>query len=453
MTADNKIEIWRSRLTFILAATGAAVGLGNIWKFPYMTGENGGGAFVLVYLFCIVLIGIPVMIAEVMIGRRGRKDPINSVEQLATEAGANRNWRFLGALGMVSGLLILSYYSVIAGWALSYIGQMADGAFQGVSAESAVSAFAALQADNGTMLLWHSLFMLITMGVVMFGINRGLGNAINVMMPTLVVLLVVLLLFSMQAGDFKASLAYLFSPGFDKLSAEGVVRALGHAFFTLSITVGALIAYGAYMPHEAALGRMVITVGILDTLIALVAGSAIFAIIFANPLLSPASGPGLLFESLPIAFGNMDGGLLFGTLFFVLVSIAALSSSISLLEPSISWLVHSTPLRRVQASVAVGLLCWLVGLGSMLSFSGWGPVMNLIGERSFFDILEFATDNVLLPLGGMLIAIFVGWFMQREHVREELHSEREGVFSAWYQVLRYVSPVGILIVFLWAVIK
>ncbi len=442
---------WSSRWTFILAATGSAVGLGNIWKFPYIAGENGGGAFVLVYLLCILMVGMPIMMAEVMLGRCGRHSPINTMRYLTEKAGLHGAWNAIGWLGVVAGLMILSYYAVIAGWALHYIGHMASGTFQGVSAEKADSIFNTLLADRNTLIFWQTIFLLLTVTVVIGGVTKGLGVAVRVLMPQLFVLLVLLLVFGYQQGDFARGFSFLFSFNYKALTWEGVLEALGHAFFTLSLGMGAIMAYGAYMPEHARIGRTVVAVGFLDTLIALVAGLAIFPIVFANPTIEPGSGPGLMFVSLPVAFGNMPGGLLFGSVFFVLVTLAAWSSAISLIEPAVAYLVESRNFHRITANLLLGLLAWVVGLGSVLSFNVWSE--SLIAGFNFFEFMDFLTSSVMLPLTGLFIAIFVGWIMRPQSVRDELSDESDRVFWLWRIIVRYVSPLAVLVVFVMGIYK
>lgn len=442
---------WSSRWTFVLAATGSAVGLGNIWKFPYIAGENGGGAFVLVYLLCILMVGLPVMVAEVMLGRRGRQSPINTMRYLTEEAGLHGVWNAIGWLGVIAGLMILSYYAVIAGWALHYIGHMASGTFQGVTAEQAGSIFNELLADRDTLIFWQTIFLLLTVAVVAGGVTKGLGVAVRILMPLLFVLLLVLLVFSYQGGNFARGFSFLFSFNYEALTWEGVLEAMGHAFFTLSLGMGAIMAYGAYMPEHARIGRTVLAVGFLDTLVALVAGLAIFPIVFANPTIEPSSGPGLMFVSLPVVFGNMPGGLLFGSLFFVLVTLAAWSSAISLIEPAVAYLVESRNFHRITANLLLGLIAWIVGLGSVLSFNIWSE--SRLAGFNFFEFMDFLTSSVMLPLTGLFIAIFVGWVMRPQTVREELSDEADKVFYRWHWVVRYISPLAILVVFVMGIYK
>ena len=447
MTAERVNHgTWTSRWTFILAATGSAVGLGNIWKFPYITGENGGGAFVLVYLLCIAGVGIPIMIAEVLLGRRGRQSPISTMRNLTAEAGMPKIWAGIGWMGAIAGLLILSFYSVIAGWALNYVQAMANGSFQGVTAAGASAHFDQLLQNKGELIFWQSMFMVMTLGVVIGGVTKGLGNAVRILMPVLLVLLLVLLGYGITEGDFARGAEFMFRFDFDKLTWGAVLVALGHAFFTLSLGMGAIMAYGAYMPEEASLSQTILVVALLDTLVALLAGLAIFPVVFAHPGLEPSAGPGLMFVSLPVAFGNMAGGLFFGVVFFVLVSVAAWSSAISLIEPGVAWLVETRRFTRLSANLLLGGISWVLGLGTVLSFNDWADFKPLFG-MTIFDFLDFLTTNIMLPLGGLFIAVFVGWCMRRENVRSQLHVESETFVAVWYGLLRYVSPVLVGFVF------
>lgn len=438
---------WSSRWTFIMAATGSAVGLGNLWKFPYIAGENGGGAFVLVYLLCILVLGIPVMVAEVMLGRRGRQSPIRTMAELTREAGLGKFWNGIGWLGVVAGLLILSYYSVIAGWALAYIPDMTQGLFQGANAEQVQARFDALLADRNGLIYYQSIFMLLTTGVVVFGVSRGLGVAVRLLMPLLFLILVALLIFAWQQGDFARGFEFMFHFNFEALTGESVLVALGHSFFTLSLGMGSIMAYGAYMPQQASIGKTVLMVGGLDTLVALMAGMAIFPIVFAHPGLDPADGPELLFISLPIAFGNMIGGVLFGTVFFILVTIAAWTSAISLIEPGVAWLIENKGFNRFTANVLLALIAWVLGLGTVLSFNDWSEY-TLFGFN-FFDGMDLLTSRLMLPLTGLLIAVFVAWVMPRVLSQQELNGEASVAYRLWFWMLRWVCPLGIALVLIY----
>jgi len=441
---------WSSRLAFVLAATGSAVGLGNIWKFPYITGEYGGGAFVLVYLLCIAVIGVPIMIAEVLLGRRGRQSPMNTMRDLAHEAGRNSIWRWIGWMGVLAGFLILSYYSVVAGVALGYTVRAGLGSFEAVSSAGAHALFKEFIGDPERLLAWHTLFMVMTMVVVSRGVRSGLERAVTFLMPGLFIILVLLIGYAMAQGQFMEGLRFMFAPDFSKLSSEAVLVAMGHAFFTLSLGMGAIMMYGSYLSSKTSITRVCITVAGLDTLVALMAGLAIFPIVFANAM-DPGAGFGLVFLSLPIAFGQMPMGTLFATLFFLLLVFAAWSSAISLIEPAVAWLVENHGMGRGRAAVLVGGIAWTLGLVTVLSFNHWAFEFRFAGqvkETGMFDVLDILTSSIMLPLGGLFIAIFAGWIMTRRSVREELRLEDGPGFKLWYVLVRFVAPIGILVVFL-----
>ncbi len=428
-----------------MATVGSAVGLGNIWKFPYITGENGGGAFVLVYLGCILLIGLPLMMAEIMLGRRGRQSPINTMLSLSEEAGASRLWALVGWSGVIAGFLILSYYSVIAGWALAYIWHSATGLFTGAGAEEVGQIFEGLVSNPLYLLGLHTLFMVMTMVVVARGVRHGLEKAVRLMMPALFVVLFMLVFYAMTTGAFMQGLVFLFEPDFSKLSATGVLIAMGHAFFTLSLGMGAIMVYGSYMPGRASIATASVMVVAADTLVALLAGMAIFPIVFANGL-EPGAGPGLVFQTLPLAFGHMPAGALFGALFFVLLAFAAWSSSISLIEPAVAWLVENRGVSRVRSAMICGIGVWVLGIGTILSFNHWAE-FQLFG-RTFFSLLDFLTSNIMLPLGGLFVAIFAAWVVKAEISRGELAIRRPFAYTLWRFLVRYIVPVAVIVVFL-----
>jgi NSS family neurotransmitter:Na+ symporter len=434
---------WKSRWLFILAATGSAVGLGNIWKFPYITGENGGGAFVLVYLLCISIIGIPVMIAEVSLGRMGRQSPINTMKALSKKAGASPLWSSIGWMGAIAGFLILSFYSVIAGWALSYTVDIASGTFVNISADDSGKIFGDLLGNPTQLTIWHTVFMLLTMAIVARGVNAGLEKAIKVLMPALFILLFVLFGYALSSSGFAQGFSFMFDFDLSKLTSESIIIALGHAFFTLSLGLGAIMAYGAYMPENTSIAKTVVIVAFLDTAVAIMAGLAIFPIVFANGL-EPSAGPGLLFQTLPIAFGQMDGGVVFGTLFFILVSFAAWSSAISLAEPIVAWFVEKYKMSRVVAATIIGTSAWLLGLATVFSFNIWSDVK--LFDKTIFDLLDFATTNIMLPLGGLMIALFASWTMSKTKMRNEVGIDNPALFKAWHFMLRFLAPVAIIAV-------
>jgi NSS family neurotransmitter:Na+ symporter len=436
---------WASRWTFIMAATGSAVGLGNMWKFPYVAGSNGGGAFVLTYLICILLIGVPVMMAEVMIGRHGRKSPINSVRDAVQESGADSRWGYLGWLGVIAGLLILSFYAVIAGWALDYIFEVASGSLIGVNGASAGAVFENLLADPSRLILWQTIFILLCVGVVVGGVKKGLGVAVEILMPLLFVMMLVLLGFSVLKGNFAAAWSFLFDFDIAALSWRGVLEAMGQAFFTLSIGMGAIMAYGAYMPQKANIGKTILVVAFFDSAVAIISGVIIFSFVFATQGIEPSAGPGLMFISLPVAFGAMPGGVLIGSIFFVLVSIAAWSSAISLLEPCVAWLIEIKNLGRIRANLMLAGCAWLLGLGSVFSFNIWSEYR--LAGFTFFDFLDFLTANIMLPISGLMIALFVGYVMNKQMVEAQLDGTSSTVSTLWFFTVRYIAPVAIAAVF------
>ncbi len=443
---------WSSRMAFILAVTGSAVGLGNIWKFPYIAGQNGGGAFVLVYLICVVAIGMPVMMSEILIGRRGRRNPVATMALLGEEEGSSRQWLWVGGMGVLAGILILSYYSVVAGWVLAYVAKSATGEFAGASAEEVSSIFANFTGNWKAVALAHTIFMGTTVLVVARGVERGLEQAVRFMVPALLVLMLVLLGYAINSGHFAEGLAFMFTPEWDKLSWDSVLAALGQAFFTLSIGMGAIMAYGAYLPEETSITGASAAVVAADTGIAILAGLVIFPLVFANGL-NPGGGPGLVFETLPLAFGQMAGGALFATVFFVLLSFAAWTSALGLVEPAVAWVVEHFYKSRAQAAVIIGAIIWAIGFGSVLSFSVLKDFKFLAGN--VYENIDYLTSNIMLPLGGLLITVFAGWVMCRNSTADELGGAGF-TFKAWRLLARFITPIGILIVLInavWPVIK
>lgn len=444
MSSESMHGMWSSRLMFILAAAGSAVGLGNIWRFPYVAGENGGGAFVLVYLVCIFLIGIPILMSEVLLGREGRQSPINTMTILVERSKAHKFWNIIGWMGAIAGFMILSFYAVIAGWAMAYVFSLADGTFVGATAEVANSEFGNFVGDPYKVLTWHGLFMLITIFIVARGVAEGLEKAVKYLMPALFVLLLVLVGYSATTSHFGEGLSFLFSFNVDKLSGNGVLIAMGQAFFTLSLGMGAIMTYGAYMPRDASIVSSATIIALLDTGVALLAGIAIFPLVFANGL-EASSGPGLMFVTLPLAFGQMSGGVIFGTLFFLLVSFAAITSAISLMEPALSWLIEHLRVSRLRGSILVGGLAWFMGIGSALSTNIWSDLF-ILPEMTIFDSMDYISNNIMLPVGGMLIALFAGWIVDQKVCEDQLQMPH-GQFKIWQTLVRFVAPAAVGVVF------
>lgn len=439
---------WSSRFTYMLAATGAAVGLGNIWKFPYIMGENGGGAFVLVYLICIILLGIPIMMAEVLIGKRGRQSPGNSVRKLAKEANANKAWATCGWMGVIAGYLILSFYAVIAGWALAYVLKSGGGDLAAQSAEQIGQTFDSFVSDPIQLLIWTTLILFSTSFVVAKGVQKGLEKAVNYAMPAMLVLLLGIAGYSATYGNFGQAFEFMFAPDFSKLTAEGVVVAMGHAFFTLSLASGVMMMYGAYLPKGTSILKTSIWISVADTLVALVAGLAIYPIVFANGM-EPDAGPGLIFKTLPIAFNEMPGGAILGTLFFMMLVFAAFTSAIALIESSVAWLIERRGLRRWQAAAFAGFVLWVLALGSIFSFAeaDWAMLSISGFEKSIFDTIDYLTANIMLPVGGLMTALFVAHIMDKQIVSKEVGLSGIG-FKIWHFTLSWLAPAGIVYVFL-----
>ena len=437
---------WSSRWLFVLAAAGSAVGLGNIWKFPYIAGENGGGAFVLIYLVCIAVVGIPIMVSEVLLGRQGRSSPIHTMRKLAKASGRSQRWSVLGWMGVLAGFLILSYYAVIAGWAVNYVWLSGSGAFEGASAQAVGQSFDDFLASPFELIAYQTAFMILTIWIVGRGVTQGLEAAIRWFMPLLFLLLIALLVYSFNSGGFDQGFAFMFDMKWDAVTADSWLIAMGQAFFTLSLGMGTMMAYGAYVPDDANLGTTVVTIAALDTLIAVAAGLAIFPIVFANGL-EVAQGPGLTFVTLPLTFGQMPFGSIFGALFFLLLSFAAITSAISLTEPALSFLVEEYNAKRQRVAISLGVICWALGLGTVFSFNVWSDV-TFVGGLTFFDSVDYFSQNILLPLGGMLITFFAIWLLPRGMVEQQLGIENPFLGWAWKVVAGIVAPLGVLAVFL-----
>ena len=445
---------WSSRLAFVLAVTGSAVGIGNIWKFPYIAGVNGGGAFVFVYLLCVFLIGLPVMMSEILIGRRGRRNPVATMALLGEEEGSSKQWRWLGAMGVVAGIFILSYYSVVAGWTLAYAQKAVLGQFEGASAAEISALFSDFTGNWVAVATAHTVFMAITILVIARGVERGLEQAVRFMVPSLLLLMLVLLGYSVTSGSFGRAAEFMFTPDFAALGWGGALAALGQAFFSLSIGMGAIMAYGAYLPEETSIANASATVVVADSAIAILAGLMIFPIVFANGL-NPAEGPGLVFNTLPVAFGQMPFGVFFATVFFVLLVFAAWTSGLGLMEPGVAWLIENYQMTRTQAALIVGGLIWLIGFGTVLSFnelSDFYPLSFIQGfeTRTIYDNVDYITSNILLPLGGVFITVFAAWVMCGNSTAEELGGAGTA-YKIWRVLARYVAPVAITFVFLQAV--
>jgi len=449
MIKENSREQWGSKVGFILAAAGSAIGLGNIWKFPYIAGENGGASFILIYLICIAIIGLPVLIAEILLGRTTQRNPVGAFRKLSN----SKFWIGVGGMGVFSGFLILSFYAVIAGWSIGYIVEAVAGNFaQYNTGVSSAEHFNSLVTNIPWIVGYFTLFMLITMLFVYLGIQKGIERGSKIMMPILIVLLIVLMIRGITLEGSEEGIAFLLNPDWSKIDAQAILVALGHAFFTLSLGMGAMLTYGSYMSKKDNIPSAALQIIILDTVIALIAGVAIFTSVFAVGL-DPSAGPGLIFHTIPAVFAKMPGGYFFSILFFILLSIAALTSAMSLLEVVVAYFVDELGWNRKKATIILGFVVFMLGLPSALSFNVLSDFT--LSGKNFFDLVDFLASNILLPLGGLLIAIFVGYVWGFDKVLLNLREGAENLFdnypyviTTWRFFLKYLSPVLIFIVLL-----
>jgi len=473
--ASGGHEQWSSRMAFIFAAVGSAIGLGNIWRFPYLAGENGGGAFVLVYIVCVILIGVPILMAELTLGRRGQMSPVRTLEKLAKESNSSPQWKWIGtAASFAGGLMLLSYYSVIAGWVLAYILKAGSGMFvdfwTGLDAVTAASpdlaaaavrhgaleVSKAFEADGAMLSFWHFIFIGLTVYIVARGINAGLEKAVTYLMPALFLILLLLVGYSMATGEFSQAVTYLFNPDFSKITGGTVLTAVGQAFFSLSLGLGTMLAYGAYLPKNISIHKSSFIIAGADTGVALMAGMVIFPLVFAYGL-NPDQGPTLIFNTLPIAFGTMPGGTIVGTLFFILLAIAAVTSSISMLEPAVSYLEEKKGMNRWKSSVLAGGFAFLVGLLTVFSSNEWSTVTPLGflgiteiggGPATFYAIIDFFVSNLVMPIASLALAIFAGWFVMRKHLRAETGLPEGGLFEVWHVLIKFFTPIALTVILL-----
>ncbi|MFZ5989552.1 MAG: sodium-dependent transporter [Bacillota bacterium] len=446
---DKTRDTFGSRLGIIAAAAGSAIGLGNIWKFPYITGVNGGAAFIVVYLACIAVIGLPVMLAEFIIGRRSQKNAVGAFKKLAP----GTPWFLVGVMGVLSAFMILAYYGVVAGWTLEYIVKSGTGALAGMSPEQIESVFGGFIGSTVRPIIWQIVFMAITASIVVSGVKEGIEKYSKILMPLLLAILLILCVRSITLPGAVKGLEFLFRPDFSKLSAQGVLIALGHAFFSLSLGMGTMLTYASYIGKRESLGKIATQVTVSDTLIALLAGIAIFPAVFAFNI-EPGSGPGLVFVTLPNVFNKMPGGPLFAALFFVLLAIAALTSAISILEVVVSYTVEELKMPRKRATIIATVIITLLGIPSSLAM---GPMAGFkIAGLNYFDFLDWTTASILMPVGGLLITAFLGWYWGREKTREELSSEgtlKIRYIGLFMFVCKYIAPAAVAAVFLYGLFK
>ena len=434
---------WASRFGFILAASGSSIGLGNIWKFPYVAGQNGGGAFVLVYLLSILLVGIPIMMAEFLLGREGGKDAIGSFAALA---GRKSPWCLVGWAGVIAAFILLSFYAVVAGWCFDYVLKAASGALHHLSDQQISTLFSDLLSSPVQMIFWQALFLIATAAIVSCGIQNGIERWSKILMPVLFLLLLYLFIHGVMSSGASRAAQFLFLPDFSLLTPKSLLEAVGHSFFTLSLGAGVMITYGSYLDRQADLFSMAVKVSALDTLVALLAGMAIFPVVFSAGL-DPGAGPGLVFQTIPIVFSATPMGNLLAVVFFLLLAFAALSSSISMLEVSVTWLVDEKQWSRFKSTALLASVAFIVGLPSVWSFNLWSQ-WTLFGSLTFFDVCDKLVTSYMLPLGGLAVALYSGWFLKRspEQRRQSLCCIQP-VYFVWSLLIRFVAPIGVSFVF------
>lgn len=437
---------WSSKFTFIMAAVGCAVGLGNIWLFPYTAGVSGGGAFVLIYLAAVVVLALPVLMAELMIGRRGAAGPPAAIAAVARESGRSSHWRWMGVIfGGGGAIIALSFYAVVGGWTMAYAWKMAAGQLQQIDARQSQLIFDQLNGEPGSLLPWFTAFFAATVLISARGLQAGIEKAVKFMMPALFVMLVAMVVYAAVVGDFARAINFLFAPDFSKVDSQVVLRAFGQAFFTVSVGLTNMMAYGAYIERSTKLPGASAIVVAADTGVALLAGLAIFPIIFLYGL-EPGAGEGLVFMTLPFAFGQIPGGLVFGTLFFVLLFFAALTSSIGMLESPVSWLRDATNLTRRSAALLAGSISFFLGLFAVLSFSvlaDFHPLgaISIFENKRFFELFIYIVTSVMMPVGGILVAVFAGWLVKKQFSKDELFDGKDSIlYRVWLIGVRYVAP-------------
>jgi len=443
-------EQWSSRLGFLLAAVGFAVGMGNIWRFPYQLGENGGSAFLILYLACALGIGLPLLITELSIGRRGGASASQSVINVAQEAGRGKGWGIIGNLGIFCAFIILSYYTVLSGWTVDYLFKAASGTFTAeTTSEETGAMFSALLANPWLLMFWNTVIHIMIVIVIRNGVQSGIERAMKILMPSLFVAMIVMVGYGVVAGDMGATLRFLLEPDFSKITFGTLMAAIGQAFFSIGIGMGGLIVFGAYMPKDFSIPRSSVAVIFMDTGVALIAGFAIFPLVFQYGL-SPSGGPGLIFQTLPLAFGQMPGGQLFGSIFFVLLISAALSSCLGLAEGVTNWLDEHMNIPRKFGVLCVVGAAWVLGIASILGFSVWSDVRLLDFIPSYrgldiFDTLDTLAANNLLLVGGTLSALFFGWLVPKALKLDELGVNDGPFFTFWRIMIRFVIPPVLVI--------
>ena len=443
MTAGQ--SVWGSRSGFILASVGFAVGLGNIWRFPYITGENGGSAFVLIYLVCAIGIGVPILMAEFLLGRRGQKSPPFAIAAVADEAGLSRRWAWVGNLTVLTAFGILTSYAVVAGWVLYYFYLSLAGHMLAPSASEAEAAFTGLMSESLTLIFWCSIALIGAATIIASGVQQGIERAVKILMPMLFALLVALMVFNIFVGGMPAALDYLFTPDFSKVDGGTFLAALSQAFFSIGVAMAGMMMFGAYLPTGISIGQSALIIVAADTLVALLAGLVIFPMVFHNGL-NVAAGTGLIFQTLPVAFARMDGGVIVGAVFFLLLCVAAITSIVGLSEPVTGFVAERLGLTRRRATLATFGTLFPFTVISALSYSNWSDVAIL--DQSLAYWIDYLPNQVMLPVGGLLIAVLVAWRLPLWITENELNFVDGCWFRLWSQLMRYVVAPAVFIILL-----
>lgn len=443
---------WTSKLYFLAAAIGSAVGISNIWKFTYVAGENGGGAFIFVYLIALFCIALPALIAEFVIGRRGGQGVVRSLESLSKRDNISPAWRYYGWLAVLAVFIALSFYCVVAGWTLDYFVTSVVSGSKVTNAQVAMTNLDAMLGNPLRMMAYQAAFVGLTAVTVAFGIKNGLEKMLGWMTPGLFIILGLLLVYAVLYGNMAQALRFLFTPDFSSLTPTTILMAFGQAFFSIGVGVGVLMTIASYMSRETPIIRSAIIVAAADGGVALLAGLAIFPIVFAHGL-SPSEGPGLIFATLPVAFAQMPGGGIVGPLFFLLLTVAALTSAITLLETVVACLEDFTAISRAKLTAFTALCLWVLGLATVLSNNVWADVhplgfISIFETKTIFDLLDYLVSNILMPLGGICVALLAGWGLGKAALLDELQIADTALFRAFLVVIRFVVPAIIAAVFL-----
>ena len=436
-------ELWSNRGVFILALMGSSIGLGNIWKFPHLISEQGGGTFILLYLVCMLAVGVPMMMAEVLIGRHTRSNPVQAMRLLSQESGVSSSWQWVGFLSVLTGALVFSFYAVVAAWIFYYVYSLSTGLLIDAGLNQSNQFFTQMLINPDALIVSHSIFMLLVLLILGAGVRRGLDRAVRYLMPLMLLLLLILLVYATQTGFFYQAYQHLFTFRLEKVSSSMLISALGHAFFTLSIGMGVMMTYGSYLSRKESIGQTVACVGVMDTLLALVVGMVIFPILMSVAM-EPASGPSLLFITMPVAFGQLHAGQVLSVLFFLLVGVAAVTSAIALMEPMTAWVEQQFGIKRFKAALISVTSVWLLSLAVLFSFSYLSEFT--LWEMNLFEQVSALTTYILIPLVALGVMLFVGWVLARRITQDQLSLSLLYYYS-WRISLRYLVPLVIGLIF------